>query len=271
MLSPCKINLGLHIISKREDGYHNLETCFYPVPFGDNIEIEISDEFQLIEKGISTQCKVEDNLVFKAFDLLQKKYAIPNVRIDLTKNLPSGAGLGGGSANAAITLVQLNTKFKLGISQEKLELYAGSLGADCAFFIQNKAVFADGIGINFKREVETPDLTGYKIQIIHPGFGMSTVQAYKNCTPNIPERPLTEILQLEIVHWKKFLKNDFEESVFEEYPILNRIKEYFYSAGAIYSSMSGSGSAIFGIFPKHTDLESPPLFSEHQTHFQTSL
>ncbi len=247
----AKINIGLNVVSKRADGYHNLETVFYPVDMVDIIDIEESPDVEshLINKGIAIDSNPQDNLIIKAYNLLKYDFNIPAVNITLDKRIPFGAGLGGGSSDAANTLKALNTMFSLGLSDFQLENYAVRLGADCPFFIKNKPVYATGIGNEF-----TPidlDLSAYKIEIIKPDVSVSTAMAYRGVTPKQSTFNLLELPKLPIEQWKTVVKNDFEASVFPQFPEIAALKQEFYNRGALYASMSGSGSAVFGIFRPH--------------------
>ncbi|MBN2776195.1 MAG: 4-(cytidine 5'-diphospho)-2-C-methyl-D-erythritol kinase [Bacteroidales bacterium] len=241
-----KINIGLDILERRQDGYHNIESVFYPVNLTDILEILPSDKFDLINKGIEIDCPVEKNLCYKAWKLLVDTYNIGSVKIILYKNIPFGTGLGSGSSDAAFTLKMLNEMFNLEISEEKLIYYASQIGADCAFFIKNKPVFASGIGTEFKK-IDC-DLSRYYLLLCFPEVSVNTANAYKNCKPHFPNKPLIELISLPIEEWKSEIKNDFEESIFPDYPILSIIKKELYAKGAIYAQMSGSGSSIFGIY-----------------------
>jgi len=243
----CKINLGLNILKKREDGFHELETVFLPVPLCDALEIVPSNkETELTTTGISTG-KVEDNLCLKAFNLLKKDYPLlPKVQIHLHKIIPIGAGVGGGSADAAFTLQLLNKKFQLSIPENKIFGYALQLGSDCPFFLTNKPTYATGRGEQL--EHVNLSLSGYKIALVNAGIHISTADAFRNIKPAIPAKKIKEIIQQPIEIWKKELKNDFEEYVFEKFPQIKEIKENLYNAGADYASMSGSGSTVFGLF-----------------------
>jgi len=234
------------VVERRHDGYHNLETVFYPVKLRDALEIVKSDKTEFTTSGISIDGDPETNLVMKAYRLLQADFDLSPVKIHLHKVIPFGAGLGGGSADAAFALKMLNDISGLGLSIEELESYASKLGADCPFFIQNKPTFAYGIGDQFI-EVQL-DLSDYKIVIIKPPFSVSTAEAYRNIQPGKPDFELQGIAGHSMEQWKSVVKNDFEESVFPAYPEIKDIKQKLYEAGAIYASMSGSGSAVFGIF-----------------------
>lgn len=243
----AKINIGLSVVSKRPDGYHNLETIFYPAPIADYLDIEpCNGDTTLTIKGIEIDCDPKSNLVYKAWNMLHTEFDIPSVSITLEKNIPFGAGLGGGSSDAANTLKALNTLFSLGLSDTQLENYAVRLGADCPFFIKNKPVFATGIGNEF-----TPiilDLSTYRIEVIKPAVNVSTAMAYRGITPQPASFNLLNIHTLPLCEWKHYIKNDFEASVFPQFPEIAALKDSLYQQGALYASMSGSGSACFGIF-----------------------
>ncbi|HEV8081708.1 MAG TPA: 4-(cytidine 5'-diphospho)-2-C-methyl-D-erythritol kinase [Chitinophagaceae bacterium] len=244
----CKINLGLNILAKKEDGFHDLETVFFPINIYDVLELIPSQEntTQLTTSGISLG-EAENNICLKAYYLLKKDYPdLPAIKIHLHKAIPLGAGLGGGSADGVATLQLLNKKFSLNITENQFFDYALKLGSDCPFFLLNKPVFASGRG-----EILEPlqlSLSGYKTIIINPGIHISTTEAFKNIIPSIPKKRIKEILKQSIDTWKKELVNDFEKSVFKKYPLINKIKNDLYEKGAIYSAMSGSGSTVYGIF-----------------------
>lgn len=245
-----KINLGLSITEKRPDGYHNLETVFYPVALEDALEIralsEADKKITLHQYGMEIAGNPEDNLVAKAYSLLDKEFHLPPVEIHLYKHIPSGAGLGGGSSDAAFMLKLLNGHFHLNLSEEQLEIYAATLGADCAFFIKNKPVYAEGIG-NIFSPIEL-SLKGYQIMIVKPDVFVSTREAFANIHPHHPEYPVKEVIRRPVAEWKDILINDFEASVFPQHPVIGEIKKELYNQGALYASMSGSGSSVFGLF-----------------------
>lgn len=246
----AKINLGLNITEKRPDGYHNLETIFYPIPVEDALEIHVLNEgnekYRLHQAGLEIAGEVDSNLVVKAHKLLEEQYNLPPVDIHLFKHIPSGAGLGGGSADAAFMLKLLNDKFNLGLSNEVLEEYAARLGADCAFFIQNAPTYAEGIGNIFSPV--SLSLKHYQLWLVKPDIFVSTRDAFSQIKPRYPEKSLKEIIQMPVTEWRKYMKNDFEESVFPQFPAIGEIKEEMYRHGAIYASMSGSGSSVYGLF-----------------------
>ena len=256
--SNFKINLGLYVTEKRPDGFHNLETVFYPVDnLCDTIEIEPADEvtFEMVGGDFTTDA--EKNLCVKAFRLLQNNYHLPGASIRLDKNIPSGAGLGGGSADAATVLKLTNELFNLHISNSLLKEYAASLGSDVAFFIDNTPSYATGKG-----EILTPipvHFSGKVISVFKPEVSVSTAEAYAHVTP-LPGRPsLQNLIKEPIEKWKYLIVNDFEKSVFHQYPILADIKKKYYELGADYASMSGSGSSLFAIADKPIQLL--PYFS----------
>ena len=251
----AKINLGLNIVEKRPDGYHNLETVFYPINLQDALEVNLmegEEEFSLKVSGVPIEGEPENNLVVKAYRLLKKDYPdMPAIDIHMYKHIPTGAGLGGGSADAAFMIKLLNEKFKLNLSIEKMEEYAAILGADCAFFIQNKPVFASGIGNIF--EPIQLSLKGYYLVLVKPDIFVSTKAAFAHITPMQPAQSLKEIIRMPVETWRATMKNDFEESVFQKFPEIAAIKDKLYDLGAIYASMSGSGSSVFGIFREQVE------------------
>lgn len=251
-----KINLGLSITEKRPDGYHNLETVFYPVALEDALEIrtnpEAQQKFTLHQHGMEIAGNPENNLVVKAYLLLDKEFHLPPVEIHLYKHIPSEAGLGGGSSDAAFMLKLLNEHYNLQLSDNQLEDYAATLGADCAFFIKNTPTYAEGIG-NIFSPIEL-SLKGYRIMIVKPDVFVSTREAFANIRPHRPEYPVREVIRRPVAEWKDTLINDFEASVFPQYPVIGEIKEELYHQGAIYASMSGSGSSVFGLFAAGTTL-----------------
>ena len=248
----CKINIGLNICEVRPDGFHNIETVFYPVPWTDILEIVASDKEEFIFDGHQIDCKLEENLCYKSYHLLKKDFAIPPVKLFLYKIIPSGAGLGGGSSDAAFTLMTLNKLFSLNLDENILLNYASKLGSDCAFFIKNIAVYATEKG-NVFSEISI-NLKGYFLLIVKPRINISTAKAYKMVTPVIPAYSLKDTVNIPVTEWKSQISNDFEEPVFKMYNELKEIKDKLYALGAVYASMSGSGSAIYGIFNKKVDL-----------------
>ncbi|MCL2301833.1 MAG: 4-(cytidine 5'-diphospho)-2-C-methyl-D-erythritol kinase [Lentimicrobiaceae bacterium] len=237
----------MHVIKKLPSGYHALETVFYPCHnYEDTIEITSAPQFSFILKNADFACDPEHNLCVKAFRLLQNRYNLPPVHLTLTKQIPSGAGLGGGSADAALTLKMLNAFFSLQLSTKQLHEFAAQLGSDTAFFLYNEPMYATGRG-----EILTPiaiDLSKYRIEIICPNIPISTAEAYKAIIPKKARIPLKKIIEAPLVTWKESLVNDFEEVIFKQHPQLLEIKNELYRSGALYASMSGSGSAMYGIF-----------------------
>lgn len=246
----AKINLGLNIVEKRPDGYHNLETIFYPIPLQDALEITPWEggerKYKLAQSGIQIAGDDENNLVVKAYKLLDNLHNLPPIEINLLKHIPSGAGLGGGSADAAFMLCMLNQHFQLNIPNEQLEVYAAQLGADCAFFVENKPTFAEGIG-NIFSPIEL-SLKGYKLLLVKPDIFVSTRDAFAQIKPKRPTISLKEVAKMPIEAWNTYMVNDFEESVFPQFPAIADIKAKLYDMGAIYASMSGSGSSVFALF-----------------------
>lgn len=261
----CKINLGLHITRKRPDGYHDLETVFYPLPLRDAVEIVSNQAFragntaapiyagqpeamELILTGLPVKGEAADNLCVKAWHLLKKDYPqLPPVQLHLHKAIPMGAGLGGGSSDAAFTLHLLNNKFKLGISTEKLLEYALLLGSDCPFFIINQPCIATGRG-----ELLQPiplDLSAWSFLLVYPEVHINTGWAFEQITPALPGKPISEVIGQPVSSWKDTLINDFEAPVCRLHPALGHIKETLVASGAVYASMTGSGSSFYGIFP----------------------
>lgn len=257
----AKINLGLHIINKRPDGYHNLETVFYPIPLYDVVEVVRADQIRFFPSGLPIGVQAEEqNLCIRAYHLLKADFDLPSVEIHLHKSIPIGAGLGGGSSDAAATLRALNEEFQLGLAAERLEEYAGRLGADCPFFIRNQPVFASGTGTDF----EPVDLTlkGKYLLLLWPGLHISTAEAYRTCIPRGTGGDLKNLIQQPISQWRNTLGNDFESSLFPTYPILTRIKAKLYDMGAEYAAMSGSGSALFGLFDRAVQEEDEKQLNE---------
>jgi len=245
----CKINLGLNITGKRPDGYHNLETIFFPITIKDVLEIISADKTELTLSGNGIDIPAEENICIKAYQLLKKDFSeLPAIKIHLHKTIPSGAGLGGGSADGSFILKMLNDKYQLNLFTDQLISYGLQLGSDCPFFIINKPCLATSRG-EILEEIKI-DLSAYKILIINPGIHINTGWAFTQLTPALPAKSIKEIIQQPISTWKDELKNDFEEPVFKQYPEIRSIKETLYNNGAIYAAMSGSGSSVFGLFEK---------------------
>lgn len=246
---PCaKVNLGLYVVERRPDGYHNLETVFYPIPLCDELCVEPltegDDEFTL--SGIPVAGDVRDNLVMRVVYLLRQEHQIPPLRIHLQKNIPSGAGLGGGSSDAAFMMRLLNEMFGLRLSNERMEELISPLGADCAFFIRCHPTMAEGIG-NIFSPIQL-SLSGWHIVLVKPDDFVSTREAYSMVHPTHPTFPLRETIEGDPTLWRERLLNDFEQSVLPLHPTILNIKEELYRQGAQYAVMSGSGSSVFGIF-----------------------
>ena len=248
----AKINIGLNVLNRRDDGYHNLETIFYPVNIKDALEIVVADELSFESSGLEIPGRVEDNLCIKGYHLLKKDFDLPPVKIHLHKHIPIGAGLGGGSADAAFFIRLINQNFNLGMTDEQMIGYARKLGADCAFFIKNKPVFAFEIGDEF--EPVRLDLSKYQVVLVMPSVHVSTAEAYRGVKPAPVKDSLMDLIYEPIADWKKYIKNDFEASVFKNHPEIRGVKAAFYEAGALYASMSGSGASVFGIFETMPDL-----------------
>ncbi|CDD91094.1 4-diphosphocytidyl-2-C-methyl-D-erythritol kinase [Bacteroides intestinalis CAG:315] len=269
----AKINLGLNIVEKRPDGYHNLETVFYPIPVEDALEVNILNEspqkFRLHQAGLEIAGEAENNLVVKAYKLLDERFNLPPIDIHLFKHIPSGAGLGGGSSDAAYMLKLLNEKFNLELSDENLEEYAAKLGADCAFFIRNTPTYAEGIGNIFSPI--SLSLKGYQIVLVKPDIFVSTRDAFAQIKPHRQEIPLKEVIKQPIEEWKERMVNDFEESVFPQFPAIREIKEKLYEAGAIYAAMTGSGSSVFGLFRPEDNKSVKEDFGEKAFVYQGAL
>lgn len=247
-----KINLGLYITGKRPDGFHSLESIFYPVPFCDVLEIIPSQKFSFTTQGIAATENPEDNLCVKAYRLLQKDFDLPPVEMFLLKHIPTGAGLGGGSADASFTLKLLNEIFSLNITDGQLIDYAAQLGSDCPFFIVNKPAYVFGRGE--LQEQADLDLSGKFISIVHPGIHISTKEAFANISPGEANIKVFKLPFMPLASWKNLLQNDFEPYAFKKYPVLAEIKDELYNLGAGYVSMSGSGSAIYAISEKYLQL-----------------
>ncbi|MDQ2752428.1 MAG: 4-(cytidine 5'-diphospho)-2-C-methyl-D-erythritol kinase [Bacteroidota bacterium] len=262
----CKINLGLHILGKRRDGYHNLETVFYPLPIYDALEIlPLSSQINhpnISLSGLPVSGDASSNLCLKAWHLVKKDFPqIPAVNIHLHKAIPMGAGLGGGSADGAFALMMLNDIFQLHLSAEALSRHALALGSDCPFFIYNQPSFATGRG-----EAVQPvahHLKGYYFYIVNPNIHISTKEAFAQLQHQTHTTPLQNIIEKPIENWKEKLVNDFEEGIVHQHPIIGKIKQQLYNHGAIYAAMSGSGSTVFGIFASNPSSASfPYLFFE---------
>lgn len=249
----AKINIGLYVTEKRGDGFHNLETVFYPVRLADILEINQADTTAkgvcvFKNTGITVDCPAEKNLVLKAYRLLDTVYSLPAVNVHLHKIIPFGAGLGGGSSDAAFMLKALNEYFALGLDEAMLAGYASELGSDCAFFIKNTPAFASGKGDRL--EDISLSLNDYKIVLVKPDCGVSTQEAYAGIAPCRAASDLRGLAGIPVRDWRNKVSNDFEKTVFVKYPQIGRIKDKLYNLGAVYASMTGSGSAVFALFDK---------------------
>lgn len=251
----AKVNLGLHVTEKRPDGFHTIETLFYPIPLVDALEAVASDKTSFTQTGFKLDTHPDDNLAMKAYALMSNEYKTPALDIYLKKAIPSGAGLGGGSADSAFMLKLLNEMNNLAIPESTLLKMAASLGADCPFFIRNTPVIATGTGNLF--QPSDVSLKGYLLYIVKPPVAISTHEAYSMVQPQKPSFSLDNLSSFPVCEWKHVLFNDFEPVVFKKYPVIQQIKEQLYALGAEYASMSGSGSAVFGLFRKSFS----PIFS----------
>jgi 4-diphosphocytidyl-2-C-methyl-D-erythritol kinase len=255
----AKINIGLNIVSKRTDAYHNIETIFFPVRLADVLEFLPSNiksgeiPYEISFSGLDLDRDIDNNLCIKAYRLLANHFTLPSIKIHLHKIIPIGAGLGGGSSDAAFMIKYLNEAFKLNLSTVKMEEFATALGSDCAFFIQNKPVFATGRGNEFT--AIDLNLEGHYLVLVYPNIHVSTFEAYSNVIPKKPEISMPSLVHLPIEQWKNSIFNDFEKSVFARYPEIEKIKKKLYDEGALYASMSGSGSTVYAIFQKYIDLK----------------
>lgn len=266
----AKINLGLNVTERRPDGYHNLETVFYPIPVCDALQVETNadippaifpegcavhvdklPDYTLSTAGIDIDCPPEKNLLIKALRALKQDFDLPHLYIYMYKQIPSGAGLGGGSSDAAFMMKTLNAMFSLGLGDDELERHVAVLGADCAFFVRNLPVFATGIG-NIFSPLEL-SLAGWHLVLVKPDIFVSTKEAYSGIRPHRPAVPVTDIVRRPVEEWRGLLDNDFEEGIFALHPAIAGIKEQLYARGAAYAAMSGSGSSVFGLFRQMQD------------------
>ncbi|MGN1263773.1 MAG: 4-(cytidine 5'-diphospho)-2-C-methyl-D-erythritol kinase [Prevotella sp.] len=257
----AKINLGLNIVNKRKDGYHDLETVFYPIPIHDALEIHLMDksfpsdvDCDLKTSNINIDGDEQKNLVVKAYNLLSSVYELPRIHAHLFKGIPTQAGMGGGSSDCAFMIRLLNDTFNLKMSEQEMISYAAQLGADCPFFIINKPAYAEGIGERL--EPISLDLKGWYIAIVKPDIPVSTKEAFSLITPQRPNLNCKDIVKMPVENWRELLVNDFEHSVFSLHPEIGSIKERLYDLGAVYAAMSGSGSSVFGLFKTETDISS---------------
>ena len=248
----CKINIGLNIVNRREDGFHDIESVFYPVSLCDVLEIRESDRDDFVLTGLDIeQTDSRNNLCVRALEAVREKFSIPSVNIHLHKQIPAFAGLGGGSSDATFTLKLLDFLFNLNLTEEQMLCFAAKIGSDCSFFVKNKPSYIYGRGEKMA-EIDL-DLSGYHIVLVKPDLKISTKEAYSNVVPkpsNVDYNNLPNIKD-----WKGVLRNDFEDSLFPKYPILKQIKDTLYNNGAIYASLSGSGATMYGIFEKEIEIE----------------
>ena len=268
----AKINLGLNIVEKRRDGFHNIETVFYPINWCDSIEIVENKKYRSGElicdlklSGLSVDGNTQDNLIVKAFDLLRVNYEMPPVHVHLQKEIPIGAGLGGGSSDAAFFMKLLNLQFNLQITDSNLKKEAAKLGSDCAFFIENKPVYAQGKGDEFS--AIDVSLKGNKIIVVYPSIHSNTQLAYSRAIPKKPRYELKDVIMNGLHNWREKLTNDFEDSIFHHFPEIKELKQLLYNHKAIYSSLSGSGSSVFGIFKsdQQVNLQLPPHYRSFES------
>lgn len=265
----AKINIGLFVTSVREDGYHNIETLFYPVySLYDVLEVIRNNgkEDEFSSSGIEIDSAPADNICIKALNLMRQDAGIPPLKIHLHKNIPIGAGLGGGSADASFMLKLLNEQFSIGMSNSMLEKLAAGLGADCPVFIENKAVLARGTGNEF-HPIEC-NLDGLWLNLVVPKIHITTAQAYRGVSPAQAAMPLSMLIKRPTEQWKDGVTNDFERSIFKTHPSIEEIKNKMYQNGALYASMSGSGSAVYGIFREKQDIKWPEDYFVHNEPFQ---
>jgi len=250
----AKINLGLNILNKRPDGFHNIETIMIPVTIFDSLEFVKTSKYNITISGEKINVNKDNNICTKAFKLIKENYNIPNISIHLHKNIPSGAGLGGGSADASFLLKFLNDYFSLNISKKDLKNISLKLGSDCPFFIENTTCVATSKGEILKKI--KIDLTNYTIIIVYPKININTAWAYNNFSKNSSQKKLSDLIyNTKIENWKHVIKNDFEPIIFKKYPEIEKIKLMLYSSGAIYASLSGSGSSVYGIFNKKDNVK----------------
>lgn len=254
----AKINIGLRITGKRQDGFHDIETIFYPIRLSDALEFVVSDQSAnediLQVTGIDPVSKPGDNLVMKSIIRLREMNSFPFLKVHLHKAIPVGAGLGGGSSDAACLLKTVSRHFDLKIKNDDLRSIALEIGSDCPFFVEGIPSFASGRG-----EILTPVnkvLTGFYLVLVNPGICINTAEAYRNCKPEKPSVSLPDLFKLSLSDWKKLILNDFEEFAFKKHPLIGDLKDELYKSGALFSLMSGSGSSVYGIFSKKTNLSS---------------
>lgn len=264
----AKINIGLYVVERRPDGYHNLQTVFYPIPLHDNLQIRVlkndTHPYQLQTAGNVIEGNPADNLVVRVYESLKQEFNLPPLDIYLYKRIPTGAGLGGGSSDAAYMMRMLNEAFTLNLTSEEMERRIAKMGADCAFFIQERPSYATGIG-----DILSPiqlSLKGMYLLLVKPPTFVSTQEAYKGVVPRQPQHELLQALSAPVETWRETVGNDFELSVFRHHPNIAAIKQTLYDMGAVYASMSGSGSSVYGLF-KHP-IETLNVFSDCFVHQQ---
>ncbi|MBZ5856446.1 4-(cytidine 5'-diphospho)-2-C-methyl-D-erythritol kinase [Flavihumibacter profundi] len=248
----AKINLGLQVTEKRPDGYHNIASVFYPLGLTDILEALPAEAFSFTASGLPIDATPDKNLCCKAWELLKKDFSLPPVAMYLHKIIPMGAGLGGGSSDGAYTLILLNQLFRLNLGEQQLVNYALQLGSDCPFFIINQPVIAKGRG-EIMEKIDLPQLKGKKVLLVNPGLHINTGWAFSQIKPRENPESLAALCQLPLAAWKGKIQNDFEPGVFHHYPQLQQIKEQLYKCGAVYASMTGTGSTIYGIFDQLPD------------------
>jgi 4-diphosphocytidyl-2-C-methyl-D-erythritol kinase len=256
----CKINLGLHVTAKRPDGFHNIETVFYPISWCDALEVienkKTAAAFQLSQSGIAIEGDVKSNILYKAWEIIASEKKLPPLSVHLHKHIPMGAGLGGGSADAAYFINLLNEQFQLAYTPAQKLSLAARLGSDCAFFIHNHPVLAEGRGNEFS-DIRV-DLSAYYILLVYPAVHCNTKEAYEGLVPKAPQQHLRTVLGSHAIsNWKDVLVNDFEGPAFKKHPAIQALKNSLYTNGALYAAMSGSGSTVFGIFERQPTLNFP--------------
>ena len=266
----AKINLGLNVVERRPDGYHNLQTVFYPVPIKDALDVQQMDEAfpsdydcDLKVTNLHIEGDEQRNLVIRAYQLLKQDFpTLPRLHAHLWKGIPTQAGMGGGSSDCAYMILLLNQMFHLGLTDEQMIQYAARLGADCAFFILGRPCYAEGIGERL--QPISLDLSGWHIGIVRPDIPVSTREAFSLIHPHYPEKNCRDVVMQPVETWRGLLTNDFEQSVFALHPEIGAVKERLYNMGAAYAAMSGSGSALFGLFkeqPASLSSEFPDMFT----------
>ena len=263
----AKINIGLNIVEKRSDGYHNIQSIFYPIGLSDALEIIVpvnephpaemhpKPGVEFHPSGIAIPGDPQTNLCIKAYQLIASDYNVPPIQLYLRKTIPIGAGLGGGSSDAAFFIQLLNKTLALGLSSGEQHKYARKLGSDCAFFLSNKPAYVEGVGDQF--ETIDVSLSGYQLLVIYPHLHIPTAMAYKGVKPNKTDDALLHFFKQPIETWKSTIKNDFESVIFEQHPLLSQIKQQLYDQGALYAAMSGSGSSLYGIFDASCQVNFP--------------